>query len=184
MRSTSWMGSMVSPQGSSRSRPHRFSSTPTISRPGNRPSPRTPLLSSPSSSSGVTLGFLRYNFFPAKIFMGDSGSMLLGLVLGAATVSGVGTRGDPQRSQLGGVPGVLPSSHSPCWSSRSRSSTRCWRHSPGAQTRSLFHADKEHLHHRLMDLGHGHRQAVIVMYIWSALAAGAGLAFSFSIAPR
>ena len=45
--------------------------------------------------------------------------------------------------------------------------------------RSVFHADKEHLHHRLMDLGHGHRQAVIVMYAWSALAAGAALAFTF-----
>jgi UDP-GlcNAc:undecaprenyl-phosphate GlcNAc-1-phosphate transferase len=45
--------------------------------------------------------------------------------------------------------------------------------------RSVFNADKQHLHHRLMDLGHGHRQAVIVMYIWSALAAGAALAFTF-----
>ena len=45
--------------------------------------------------------------------------------------------------------------------------------------RSIFHADKEHLHHRLMDLGHGHRQAVIVMYMWSALGAGAALAFTF-----
>jgi len=42
--------------------------------------------------------------------------------------------------------------------------------------RSMFVADKEHIHHRLMDLGHGHRQAVIVMYVWSALAAGAALA--------
>ena len=45
--------------------------------------------------------------------------------------------------------------------------------------RNVFHADKEHLHHRLMDLGHGHMQAVVVMYVWSALAAGAGLAFTF-----
>ncbi|MDQ3940813.1 MAG: undecaprenyl/decaprenyl-phosphate alpha-N-acetylglucosaminyl 1-phosphate transferase, partial [Actinomycetota bacterium] len=45
--------------------------------------------------------------------------------------------------------------------------------------RSVFLADKEHLHHRLMDLGHGHRQAVIVMYVWAALAAGAALAFTF-----
>jgi UDP-GlcNAc:undecaprenyl-phosphate GlcNAc-1-phosphate transferase len=44
---------------------------------------------------------------------------------------------------------------------------------------NVFHADKEHLHHRLMDLGHGHKQAVLVMYVWAALAAGAGLAFSF-----
>jgi UDP-GlcNAc:undecaprenyl-phosphate GlcNAc-1-phosphate transferase len=43
----------------------------------------------------------------------------------------------------------------------------------------VFHADKEHIHHRLMDLGHGHRAAVLVMYVWSALAAGAGLAFTF-----
>jgi UDP-GlcNAc:undecaprenyl-phosphate/decaprenyl-phosphate GlcNAc-1-phosphate transferase len=45
--------------------------------------------------------------------------------------------------------------------------------------RNLFVADKEHIHHRLMDLGHGHRQAVIVMYVWTALVAGAGLAFTF-----
>jgi UDP-GlcNAc:undecaprenyl-phosphate GlcNAc-1-phosphate transferase len=45
--------------------------------------------------------------------------------------------------------------------------------------RSVFHADKEHIHHRLMDLGHGHRAAVLVMYTWAALAAGAALAFTF-----
>jgi UDP-GlcNAc:undecaprenyl-phosphate GlcNAc-1-phosphate transferase len=55
-------------------------------------------------------------------------------------------------------------------------------YAPGRRARAprpLWHADKQHIHHRLMDLGHGHRQAVIVMYVWSALAAGAGLAFSF-----
>src|SRR5207248_1756397 len=40
---------------------------------------------------GACLGFLRHNFHPARIFMGDSGAMLLGLVLGAATISGVGS---------------------------------------------------------------------------------------------
>jgi UDP-GlcNAc:undecaprenyl-phosphate/decaprenyl-phosphate GlcNAc-1-phosphate transferase len=40
----------------------------------------------------------------------------------------------------------------------------------------IGHADKEHLHHRLLEIGHGHRQAVLLMYLWSALIAGSGLA--------
>jgi UDP-GlcNAc:undecaprenyl-phosphate GlcNAc-1-phosphate transferase len=40
----------------------------------------------------------------------------------------------------------------------------------------IGHADKEHLHHRLMDIGHGHRQAVLLMYLWSALLSLSGLA--------
>lgn len=128
---------------------------------------------------GVTLGFLRYNFHPAKIFMGDSGSMLLGLVLGAATVIGVGKAGVPLPNTgdvfLAYFPLLIPllvlalpfvdAFLAIVRRARGR--------------RSVFHADKEHLHHRLMDLGHGHRQAVIVMYIWSALAGGAGLAFTY-----
>ncbi len=129
---------------------------------------------------GTTLGFLRYNFHPAKIFMGDSGSMLLGLVLGATTISGVGTfeailSGANSEAFLAYFPLLLPLLviAIPILDAFLAVARRARRR------RSLFHADKEHLHHRLMDLGHGHRQAVIVMYIWSALAAGAGLAFSF-----
>ena len=129
---------------------------------------------------GVTLGFLRYNFHPAKIFMGDSGSMLLGLILGATTISGVGTfeailSGANSEAFLAYFPLLLPLLviAIPILDALLAVARRARRR------RSLFHADKEHLHHRLMDLGHGHRQAVIVMYIWSALAAGAGLAFSF-----
>lgn len=129
---------------------------------------------------GATLGFLRYNFHPAKIFMGDSGSMLLGLILGAATISGVGTSpprlgGASSEAFLAYFPLLLPLLviAIPILDALLAVVRRARRR------RSLFHADKEHLHHRLMDLGHGHRQAVIVMYIWSALAAGAGLAFTF-----
>jgi UDP-GlcNAc:undecaprenyl-phosphate GlcNAc-1-phosphate transferase len=127
---------------------------------------------------GATLGFLRYNFYPAKVFMGDSGSMLLGLVLGAATITGIGKL----------APGPLPSAVFLAYFpllipllviaipllDAVFAVIRRARH-----RRSLFVADKEHIHHRLMDLGHGHRQAVIVMYVWSALAAGAALAFTF-----
>lgn len=129
---------------------------------------------------GATLGFLRYNFHPAKIFMGDSGSMLLGLVLGAATIHGVGNVPpalSPSSSEvfLAYVPLFIPLAviAIPILDAMLAIVRRARRR------RNVFHADKEHLHHRLMDLGHGHRQAVIVMYIWSALAAGAGLAFTF-----
>ena len=131
---------------------------------------------------GAALGFLRYNFYPARIFMGDSGAMLLGLVLGATTIVGVGKAGVPLSSvtSASGVflayfPLVIPLMvlALPILDSLLAIVRRARRR------RSIFHADKAHLHHRLMDLGHGHRQAVIVMYIWSALAAGAGLAFTF-----
>ncbi|MDQ3957960.1 MAG: undecaprenyl/decaprenyl-phosphate alpha-N-acetylglucosaminyl 1-phosphate transferase [Actinomycetota bacterium] len=130
---------------------------------------------------GISLGFLRHNFHPARIFMGDSGSMLLGLVLGAATLAGVGSAGTQvltiSRSEvfLAYFPLVIPLLviALPILDALLAIVRRARRR------RSVFHADKEHLHHRLMDLGHGHRQAVLVMYLWSALAAGAGLAFTF-----
>ena len=131
---------------------------------------------------GIALGFLRYNFFPARIFMGDSGSMLLGLVLGATTVMGVGhaptlSGGGSSQAEvfLAYFPLLIPLAVILIpFTDALLAVVRRWR-----KRRSVFHADKEHLHHRLMDLGHGHKQAVIVMYVWSALAAGAGLAFTF-----
>ena len=134
---------------------------------------------------GATLGFLRYNFHPARIFMGDSGSMLLGLVLGGATVAGISNSSGfaafpdsgASSSQvfLAYSPLVIPLLvlALPIADAMLAIVRRARRRT------SVFHADKEHLHHRLMDLGHGHRQAVLVMYIWAALAAGAGLAFTF-----
>lgn len=129
---------------------------------------------------GAAIGFLRHNFHPAKIFMGDSGSMLLGLVLGAATVVGVGrapSQLSPSASDvfLAYFPLLIPLMvlALPIADALFAIVRRARR------GRSVFHGDKEHLHHRLMNLGHGHRQAVIVMYVWSALAAGAGLGFTF-----
>ena len=133
---------------------------------------------------GATLGFLRHNFHPARIFMGDSGAMLLGLVLGGATVAGIGRALDPAAVPgaseasdifLAYFPLLIPLSvlALPIADSLFAIVRRARRR------RSVFNADKEHLHHRLMDLGHGHKKAVVVMYLWSALAAGAGLGFSF-----
>jgi UDP-GlcNAc:undecaprenyl-phosphate/decaprenyl-phosphate GlcNAc-1-phosphate transferase len=130
---------------------------------------------------GVALGFLRFNFHPATIFMGDSGAMLLGLLLGATTVVGIGEA--PLVATFTATPGVFLAYFPlliplaviliPLLDAVFAVLRRARRR------RSIFHADKQHIHHRLMDLGHGHRQAVLVMYVWSALAAGAGLAFSF-----
>ncbi len=129
---------------------------------------------------GATLAFLRYNFHPARIFMGDSGSMLLGLLLGAATIVGVGSAppGFGARGSevfLAYFPLLIPVAvlALPVLDGVLAVIRRARRR------REIWRADKEHIHHRLMQLGHGHRQAVIVMYVWSALAAGAGLAFTF-----
>ncbi|MGH2819818.1 MAG: glycosyltransferase family 4 protein [Actinomycetota bacterium] len=130
---------------------------------------------------GASLGFLRYNFHPASIFMGDSGAMLLGLLLGAATVVAVGAAPPAgavtttSEVFLAYFPLLIPLMvlALPLLDALFAIVRRARRR------RSVFIADKEHIHHRLMDLGHGHRQAVIVMYVWSALAAGAALAYSF-----
>jgi UDP-GlcNAc:undecaprenyl-phosphate GlcNAc-1-phosphate transferase len=131
---------------------------------------------------GATLGFLRYNFHPAKIFMGDSGSMTLGLILGGATILGTSTftspiaiTGSKAATFVAYFPLVIPLMvlAIPVLDGIFAVIRRAGRR------RSVFHADKEHLHHRLMDLGHGHRKAVVAMYLWSALAASAGLAFIF-----
>jgi UDP-GlcNAc:undecaprenyl-phosphate GlcNAc-1-phosphate transferase len=131
---------------------------------------------------GATLAFLRYNFHPAKIFMGDSGSMMLGLVLGGATILGTSTFTSPiaitdsnAATFVAYFPLIIPLLvlAIPVLDAAFAIVRRARRR------RSVFHADKEHIHHRLMDLGHGHRKAVVAMYLWSALAAGAGLAFTF-----
>jgi len=44
----------------------------------------------------------------------------------------------------------------------------------------VFHADREHLHHRLLEIGHGHRQAVLIIYAWTAVIAGIMLAWTFA----
>lgn len=122
-------------------------------------------------TAGVCLGFLPLNMHPAKTFMGDGGALLLGLMLAASTIS-VGGRVDQAVSGqvffffaplviplfLLGVPlvdlilAVL------------RRATR--------KGVGISEADKEHLHHRLMRLGHGHRRTVLILWLWTALLCG------------
>ena len=130
---------------------------------------------------GMCAGFLPHNFEPSRIFMGDSGAMLIGLLLAAASTS---ASGKINMSLYGTVDMVALMSPvivviaavfipvlDLVWAVIRRVS----------QGRSPFAADKAHIHHRLLSLGHTHRRTVLVLYLWvSAVAFGA---VSFSIVP-
>ena len=119
---------------------------------------------------GICLGFLPYNFNPAKIFMGDSGALLLGLLFAVST-SVVGGRASPDVKSDGGqtyfflapllipllVLGVPIVDVLFAIIRRTRSGV-------GFAT-----ADTGHLHHRLIKLGHGPRRAVVILWLWTAL---------------
>ena len=126
-------------------------------------------------TAGVCLGFLPWNFHPAKIFMGDSGAMLLGMLVAIATISGVGR--NPVRPSGGdlaviAIPLLVPLLVLALpFLDVALAIARRARHNIG-----LGQADKAHIHHRLMDIGHSHRQAVLLMYLWSALISGSALA--------
>jgi UDP-GlcNAc:undecaprenyl-phosphate/decaprenyl-phosphate GlcNAc-1-phosphate transferase len=128
--------------------------------------------------AGVALGFLPWNFYPAKIFMGDSGALLLGLLMAVATISGVGQDLEgPSGGDLAAIaiPIVIPLLVLAVpLLDVVLAIVRRMRKGIG-----IAHADKEHIHHRLMDIGHSHRQAVLLMYLWSALIAGAALVVAY-----
>ncbi|WP_084252722.1 MraY family glycosyltransferase [Devriesea agamarum] len=120
---------------------------------------------------GACLGFLPHNFDRARIFMGDSGSMLLGLLLAASTITVTG-QVDPGRlktSDLVGqfLPILLPLGvmFIPFLDFTSAVVRRV-----GAG-KSPFHPDKRHLHHRLLALGHSKRGAALIMYLWTVVVA-------------
>jgi UDP-GlcNAc:undecaprenyl-phosphate/decaprenyl-phosphate GlcNAc-1-phosphate transferase len=144
-----------------------------------------PVFGEPASSAallsaivaGACVGFLPYNFYPARIFMGDSGSMLLGLLLAAATVAGVGRTIQPSGGDIAAfsIPILIPVFvlAIPLMDVAMAVVRRVRRGRP------VFAPDKEHIHHQLREIGHTHRQAVLIMYFWSILLAGSGLAVSF-----
>ncbi len=122
-------------------------------------------------TAGVCVGFLPLNMHPAKTFMGDGGALLLGLMLAASTVS-VGGRVDQAVS--GQVffffaPLVIPLFllGVPLVDLVLAILRRATRKGVG-----ISEADKEHLHHRLMRLGHGHRRTVLILWLWTALLCG------------
>ena len=133
---------------------------------------------------GVCIGFLPVNFHPAKMFMGDAGALLVGLLMAVSAISVTGQI-DPGRvtgGQIGRIdafetyiPILLPFAilliplldFGLAVFRRLRAG------------KSPFSADRKHLHHRLLDMGHSHLQAVLIFYSWTAVASLGLLAFLF-----
>ena len=111
-----------------------------------------------ASLAGAVVGFLFYNFNPAKIFMGDSGSMFLGFVLASASLMGAGTQKSP--TLIGIIVPVLALGL-PITDMLMTIARRF------LGRRSLFVADRGHIHHRLLDMGLTHRRSVLSLYLLS-----------------
>jgi UDP-GlcNAc:undecaprenyl-phosphate/decaprenyl-phosphate GlcNAc-1-phosphate transferase len=118
--------------------------------------------------AGVSLGFLWHNFHPARIFMGDTGAMMLGLVLAAAGIAFVGRTTDPGYLDFAGVfPLAIPVLV--VGLAVLDTVVAIVRRLRRGQAMSV--GDREHLHHRLLQRGFGHRRAVLVLYLWSVVLA-------------
>lgn len=116
---------------------------------------------------GVCAGFLVHNFHPASIIMGDGGALMLGALMAAATVAVGGNSADPFTGQswfffapiavpllILGIP-IFDTA----WSIFRRARSRT----------GVTEADRGHLHHRLMEMGHGHRRTVLLLWAWTAV---------------
>jgi UDP-GlcNAc:undecaprenyl-phosphate/decaprenyl-phosphate GlcNAc-1-phosphate transferase len=133
---------------------------------------------------GICAGFLPVNFHPAKMFMGDSGALLVGLLMAVSAInvtgyidpSQIGTaRIDHSVIIVGYIPILLPFAillvplldFSLAVLRRLRAG------------KSPFSADRKHLHHRLLDMGHSHLNAVLIFYAWTLVASVGLLMFLF-----
>jgi UDP-GlcNAc:undecaprenyl-phosphate/decaprenyl-phosphate GlcNAc-1-phosphate transferase len=148
-----------------------------VGRVGNDPSVYSPALIA-AVLAGACLGFLPHNFNPARIFMGDSGSMLIGVLLAAATTSASG-----KISIIGADATDVLALFAPlivlaavvfvplldllmAVVRRTRKGL------------SPFSPDKMHLHHRLLEIGHSQRRAVLLIYLWAGLLAFGAVALA------
>jgi len=121
--------------------------------------------------AGACLGFLPHNFQPARIFMGDSGSMMIGLMLAAASTSASGKipyqafSGSDTVALLSPLLVVTAVLFVPLLDLLMAVVRRTRR------GQSPFAPDKMHLHHRLLEIGHSQRRAVLLIYLWAGLLA-------------
>jgi len=118
-------------------------------------------------TAGICLGFLPHNFNPARIFMGDGGALMLGGLMAGSTILVGGQTSQPFSGQVFfffaplfipffvmAIP-IIDTAFAIIRRARNRA--------------GLAEADKDHLHHRLMRLGHGERRSVAILWLWSGL---------------
>ena len=117
---------------------------------------------------GVCIGFLPHNYFPAKIFMGDSGSMFLGLLLAASAITLTGQVDANAISAENSGPTLLPLLLPFAVLAIPLADLVLAVIRRLSSGRSPFAPDKEHLHHRLLTAGNSHKKTVLIMYLWTA----------------
>jgi UDP-GlcNAc:undecaprenyl-phosphate/decaprenyl-phosphate GlcNAc-1-phosphate transferase len=127
--------------------------------------------------AGICVGFLPHNYHPARIFMGDTGAMLIGLLLAYAPIASLasldpGSLTDYRAGAINRFGAILPlllpaaillipyADLLMAVIRRTRAGL------------SPFAPDRKHLHHRMLEIGHSHRTSVLIMYLWAALFAG------------
>jgi UDP-GlcNAc:undecaprenyl-phosphate GlcNAc-1-phosphate transferase len=118
--------------------------------------------------AGACLGFLRHNFFPARIFMGDSGALCLGFVLGTVSIAGLLKTASTVVLLLPLLVLAVPILDT------SFVVARRLKHN-----RPIYSADRSHLHHRFLNIGFSQRRAAVTMWLWCASLAAAALATRF-----
>jgi UDP-GlcNAc:undecaprenyl-phosphate/decaprenyl-phosphate GlcNAc-1-phosphate transferase len=122
--------------------------------------------------AGACFGFLHHNFYPARIFMGDSGALLLGFLLATLSVEGL-----VKTAALATLVLPLLVLAIPIIDTSFVVAKRMKYRQP------LYAADRTHLHHRFMNIGFSQARAVAYMYLWCGLLAAAALATRF-LPPR
>ena len=118
--------------------------------------------------AGACLGFLRHNFFPARIFMGDSGALCLGFILASVSIQGLLKTASTVVLLLPLLVLAVPIIDT------SFVVARRLKHN-----RPIYAADRSHLHHRFLNIGFSQRRAAVTMWLWCASLAGAALATRF-----
>ena len=122
---------------------------------------------------GMCLGFLPHNFSPARIFMGDTGSMLLGLLLAYAPISSINSLPTAELEySINRYPVIMPLLLPAILLVIPYGDLllAVVRRTKAGQ--SPFTPDRKHLHHRLLDIGHSQRASVLIMYLWAAAFSG------------
>src|SRR5690349_7310158 len=126
-------------------------------------------------AAGMCIGFLPHNFYPARIFMGDIGAMLLGLLLAYGPISSAGSL-DPalliaysHNHPLDRFPTILPLLVPAAIFIVPYADLMFAIIRRAKAGKPLMAADRQHMHHRLLNIGHSYRQSVLLMYLWAAL---------------